>query len=175
MSLLDRDAILAYLTEVAHELPADEHETVVIVGGSMLALLGLRDATKDVDTARQASQSLSAAATRVAQRHDLAPGWLNSAASAWVPDDDIVPLIDTAAVLTLSTLSVYTASADAVFVMKAHAARPQDYPDLAALWPLCSFESFAAAAEACNAAYAHLAAPDEHLAELLRAVVQRDH
>lgn len=172
MTLLDRDAILAYMSEVAAELPDRHHETVVVVGGSMLAVLGLRDATRDIDTAARHSGALAAAATRIAERHDLAPGWFNSNASAWAPDDDVVSLVDEPPVLELPTLRVHTASADAVLLMKVHASRPQDHPDIAALWPLCRFASFEAAADACNDAYAHLSDPDPHLAAHIQRIVE---
>jgi hypothetical protein len=172
VTLLNRDAILVYLAEVAAELPEGFHETVVVVGGSMLAVVGLRQATKDVDTARRHSQALAGAAARVAERHDLAPDWLNSSASAWAPDDGVVALTDGPPVLDLPTLRVHVATADTVFVMKVHAGRPQDYPDIVALWPLCSFDSYAAAAYACNQAYTHLSEPDEHLAFHIQRIIE---
>jgi hypothetical protein len=172
VTLLDRDAILELLREVASELPEDSRETIVIVGGSMLAVVGVREATKDVDTARRHSRALSAAAARVAERHDLAPMWLNSSASAWAPSDEVIALTDGPPILDLPTLCVHAASADAVFIMKVHASRPQDYPDIVALWPLCSFRSFPAAADACNQAYAHLSEPDEHLAAHIQRVIE---
>jgi hypothetical protein len=49
--LLDGDAIWALLLEVAEELDGERVE-VVIVGGALLALNGLREATRDVDTVR---------------------------------------------------------------------------------------------------------------------------
>lgn len=51
----------------------------------MLAIRGLREATRDVGTASGISQQLHGAATRVADRYDLAPGWLNSNAAGFVP------------------------------------------------------------------------------------------
>lgn len=172
MTLLDGAAILGHLREVADELPDDVCETIVVVGGSMLAVLGLREATEDVDTVHRHSGALAAAAARVAARHDLAPGWLNSSASPWAPAAEVVAMIDGPPVLELPTLRVHTATPDAVFVMKVHASRAQDYPDIAALWPRCSFASFAAAADACNRAYAHLTEPDEHLAAHIELIVR---
>lgn len=171
MNLLDRDDIFAYLDELASELPDGSDERVVIVGGAMLAVLGLRDATKDIDTLGRTSEALAGAVARVAARHDLDVNWLNSAATAWTPGDDVVSLIDSDPVLVRPTLRVWVASADAVLVMKLHASRPQDRADIAALWPLCSFETFDAAADACNAAYSHLADPDPYLARYLAGIV----
>lgn len=70
--LLTGDDIRRLLTEVAEEL-APPQRTLVIVGGSLLAWHGLRDATEDVDTIRQLDGGLKAAVAVVATRHDLAP------------------------------------------------------------------------------------------------------
>lgn len=168
--LLNRDDIVRYLLEVAEELPDAAREEVVIVGGSMLACRDLRDATRDVDSARSMSQQLLGAASRVAARHDLAPGWLNSHAAGFVPNGD-VDIVDPDPVLTTETLVVFTATADAVFLMKLFADRPQDRADLVALWPLCTFDSAHAAADACNEAYEFMRRPDEHLADYVAGII----
>jgi hypothetical protein len=74
---LDSVAIGRYLHEVADELPADAQHTVIVVGGALLALHGLRDSTRDVDSVQRLDEQLAAAVARVAGRHDLAPKWLN--------------------------------------------------------------------------------------------------
>lgn len=56
--LLDRDDIVRFLREVADELPERSYEEVVVVGGSMLAFMDLRDATRDVDTSAAMSHEL---------------------------------------------------------------------------------------------------------------------
>lgn len=49
--LLSGDQIRALLEEVAGQLnPAREQTTVLVVGGSLMALHGLREATEDVDS-----------------------------------------------------------------------------------------------------------------------------
>ena len=163
--------MLRYLLEVAEELPDTAREEVVIVGGSMLACRDLRDATRDVDSARVISQQLAGAASRVAARHDLAPTWLNSHAAGFVPNGD-VDIVDPDPILTTKTLLVFTATADAVFLMKLFAARPQDRDDLVALWPHCTFGSAQAAAEACNDAYEFLRRPDKYLADYVADIVE---
>ncbi len=85
--LLDRDAIRSLLLEVADELSGDEGtRTLVMVGGSLLAWRGLRQSTEDVDSVRLLDAPLRAAVARVAERHDLAPDWLNSHATAFAPN-----------------------------------------------------------------------------------------
>lgn len=50
--LLDAGAIERYLGEVADELPhSGSQRTVIVVGGALLAWHGLREATRDVDSA----------------------------------------------------------------------------------------------------------------------------
>lgn len=175
MTLLDRDAIIRYLHELATELPDGAQEEIVIVGGSMLACRGLRNATHDIDTARRISAQLGGAAARVADRHpeDLERRWLNDAAVAFVPSTDIVDVVDSDPILELGTLTVFTATPDAVFLMKLAAQRPQDLPDLETLWPLCSFESPEAAAHAYNGAYALLGGHDEHMLDTIRSIAAR--
>lgn len=168
--LLSRDDILRYLGEVAEELPDTAREEVVIVGGSMLACRDLRDATRDVDSARSMSQQLLGAASRVADRHDLTTEWLNSHAAGFVPNG-AVDIVDPDPVLTTKTLVVYTATADTVFLMKLFAGRPQDRDDLVALWPHCTFGSAQAAADACNEAYEFMRRPDEYLADYVAGIV----
>lgn len=165
--LLDADAIWRLLLEVADELQGERVE-VVIVGGALLALNGLRDATRDVDTVRSIGGRLEAAVARVAERHDLAPKWLNDRSRPFLPAtfdvDDCELLLDDPRLLVLG------ASFDQVFLMKVHAGRATDADDLEALWPRCSFETPDEAAVAYRAAYPH-EHPDPHLAEWIASVI----
>lgn len=81
-------------------------------------------------------------------------------------------IVDPDPILTTKTLLVFTATADAVFLMKLFAARPQDRDDLVALWPHCTFGSAQAAAEACNDAYEFLRRPDKYLADYVANIVE---
>ena len=161
-------AIVRYLHEVADELPVDAEHTVIVVGGALLALHGLRESTRDVDSVQRLDNELVAAVARVAARHELAPKWLNDAAAAFVPAtfdrDDCTVLLDG------PTLRVMGAPWDAVFLMKLYASRAVDTDDLEAIWPLCSFQSPEAAVDAFYAAYP-LEHPDEFLAEHIRRIV----
>jgi hypothetical protein len=58
---------------------------VIVVGGSLLAFHGLREATVDVDSVKRLDSELKSAVASVARLHDLAPAWLNDSASAFRP------------------------------------------------------------------------------------------
>ena len=58
---------------------------VIVVGGSLLALRGMRDATRDVDSIRPLDDELRRATHVVAERHGLAANWLNDHAAPWAP------------------------------------------------------------------------------------------
>jgi hypothetical protein len=167
---LSGDKIIALVTEVADELPArDPGHTIVIVGGSLLAWHGLRDTTADVDTIRRLDIELQQAVSRVAERHDLAPRWLNDSAAAFSPQT----LDDSAceALLDHPKLLVLGAPYRAVFVMKLFAARVADHDDLVRLWPLCGFASPEEAADEMRAAFP--AAPDDpHLARYVAEIAR---
>jgi hypothetical protein len=83
---LDAAQIQRFLTEVADELPAGgPQRAVIVVGGALLALRGLRDATRDVDSIARLDETMKSAVARVASRHDLASRWLNDSAIAFTP------------------------------------------------------------------------------------------
>jgi hypothetical protein len=65
---LNASEILACLGEVAEALPATgPRHTIVVVGGSLLALHGLRQTTLDVDTVWPIEEELREAVARVAR------------------------------------------------------------------------------------------------------------
>lgn len=82
---LDAGDITALLGEVADELSDDSHRRIVVVGGAVLALHGLREATRDVDSTTVVDGELRDAVARVAARHGLAPAWLNDRAKPFLP------------------------------------------------------------------------------------------
>lgn len=159
---LDAVVIEQYVAEVAEHLqPHGERRVLLVVGGARLAWSGLRDTTRDVDTARRLDEELKAAVAAVAERHGLATTWLNDRAASFLPatfrEDECSVLLDHPALLVLG------APLDQVFLMKLYAARVADTTDLEILWPLCSFESAEQAVAAFHDAYPHLDA-DQHLA-----------
>ena len=66
MTLLDGEAIKALIVEVAAELEDEAERTIIVVGGSLLAWHGLRDATEDVDSIRRLDDALRHAVKTVA-------------------------------------------------------------------------------------------------------------
>ena len=85
MTLLDGAAIKALIVEVAAELDDQAQRTIIVVGGSLLAWHGLRDATEDVDSIRLRDDAGRDAVKTVAVRHRLAANWLNDHAAPWAP------------------------------------------------------------------------------------------
>lgn len=131
--------------------------------------MGIRDATRDVDTIERLDPVTREAVARVAERHGLARRWLNDAAAGFRPEGFDPNACE---VLTESdSLIVLGAPADQVFLMKLNAARAVDTADLRAIWPLCTFESPTAAAEAFYAAYP-LEERDQHLADFIRSIAR---
>lgn len=73
------------LGEVADELDNEPGRRIVVVGGALLALQGLRDATSNVDSATAVDAELRDAVHPVATRHGPAPAWLNDHAKPYLP------------------------------------------------------------------------------------------
>lgn len=166
---LDGATLLHYVGEVADELPDDgPRRRLVVVGGALLAWLELRHATRDVDNAEPLDEVLREAVASIADRHDLAPGWINDSAAGFVPLG--FDLDDARVVLDHPRLLVLGAALDDVLLMKILAARAVDADDIRRLWPHTSFGSTEAAASAFHAAYPH-EEPDPHLANWLEEVV----
>jgi hypothetical protein len=166
---LNSSTIQQYLAEVADELPVDgTQRVVVLVGGALLAWHDLRDATRDVDSGSRLDSEIVAAVARVAGRHGLARKWFNDSAAAFLPatfDRDVCEVL-----IDSPTLRVLGAPWDQLFLMKLNASRAIDTDDMEVIWPLCSFESAEAAAEAFFEAYP-LEQPDEFLADHIRRIV----
>ena len=162
---LDGADIRRYLGEVAAALePAGRPHTLVLVGGALMALHGLRKTTADVDTIGRLDDELRAAVAVVAGRHDLAPRWLNASAAAFRPAT--FSEADCELVLEHPRLRVLGAPWHQVFVMKLFAGRAQDRDDLVTIWPHVGFASPAAAAVMYHEAYPH-AEHDPYLVDFI--------
>ncbi|MEP7215762.1 MAG: DUF6036 family nucleotidyltransferase [Anaerolineaceae bacterium] len=163
---LGREEILAHLRDVADALPAEgPRHTIVVVGGSLLAMHGLRQTTVDVDSVRRIDAELRAPIVQVAQLRHLAPAWLNDSATAFRPA--AFDEAECEVLLTHGRLTVLGAPLRQVFVMKLNAARARDYDDLVVLWQACDFETAQQAVEMYRNAYPH-EADDPYLMNFLR-------
>ena len=162
---VDGPTLLVYVEEVADQLPDDgTQRRLVVVGGAFLAWNGLREATRDVDSAERLDEQLRAAVEVVAVRHSLAPGWINDAAARFLPTG--FDLTDAQTVLDHPRLLVLGAPYDQVFLMKIFAGRAADTDDIRRLWPYTSYSTTSDAVEAFHAAYPH-EEPDPHLRDWL--------
>jgi hypothetical protein len=139
---LDGSQILRYLTQVADRLgPVGEQHTIIVVGGSLLALRDLRATTLDVDSVRKLSSELAQAVAAVGADNGLGPTWLNDNASMFTPAT--LRESDCQVDLVRGRLRVLGAPLDQVFLMKLSASRASDLDDLVRLWPHCGFTSAA--------------------------------
>jgi hypothetical protein len=162
--VLDREEIVDSLAEVAALLAAwlpDRAPTVlIVVGGSYMALRGLRHATADVDTVTRLQVTVRDAVNVVARRRHLRPNWLNDYAQPFTPVGLRHDMCDV--LLDLPSLRVLGPPPDCIFLMKLYAGRAPDFDDMVTLWPLCTFASASEAAERFVAAYPQ-APPDPDL------------
>lgn len=169
--LLTGDDIRRLLTEVAEEL-APPQRTLVIVGGSLLAWHGLRDATEDVDTIRHLDGGLEAAVAVVATRHDLATTWLNASAAAFAPHTFDLQRCET--LVEYPTLRILGLPLVDLFLMKLRRADVADLNDMRTLWPQLS-GAFCTARRLIEAFYEAFPdeQEDEYLAEFVVAELAR--
>jgi predicted nucleotidyltransferase len=124
---LTRRQILIYLREVGKELSDKGLQgEILIVGGAFMALvLRARTTTKDVDAVIASNpRPMCEAIAHVAQKHSLAPDWMNDAAKGFIKQPP------THLWAEYPGLRVYMPGTDYMFAMKADSARPADKKDL---------------------------------------------
>jgi len=163
----DATEIHLLLDELAAQLPSDVAPSVIVItGGALLALRGIRSATTDVDSISRLSPVVRTAAAAVAQYRDLDPSWLNNRSQAFTPAtfDQSTCEIE----LARAQLVVLGVSMRDLFLMKLHAARDRDLEDLERLWPRSGFGSAEQAVD-----FYYLAYPDELVDEFLGDFVRR--
>lgn len=87
---MDRDEILAALTELARVLHARGVEgEMYVVGGAAIALAyDKRRSTRDIDAVFEPKLVVYEAAAEVAERLELPVGWLNDAVKGFLSGDD---------------------------------------------------------------------------------------
>jgi hypothetical protein len=162
---LTGEQIRQYLLEVAQALPSSaRRQTLIVVGGSLLAMHDLRDTTVDADSVLRLTQELLTAAARVARAHDLSETWLNDRAAMFAPatlrEADCSLLIDHPRLLVLG------APLRQIFLMKLYAYREPDRDDLLRIRHLCGFTSPQEVAAEFHEAYPHVE-QDPYLVDLV--------
>lgn len=173
LGVLSGDDILDLLDAVADRLEGSlrvEPATIVVVGGSFMALQGLRGGTADVDTITRIDDRLRGVIEEVAAERDLRPDWLNDRSAAFAPAG-----LDVESCTTLfarGSLIVLGPPPDFVFLMKLFAGRSVDYDDMVALWPSCSFRSAAEVVSRFHAAYPHVE-NDPYLVDFVQGIESR--
>ena len=132
-SLFNREELLTLLREVGAILVSRRVEaTLYVVGGAAIAFqFDARRVTRDVDAAiRSERDDLTEAVALVADRHGLAPDWLNARAAAFLPGEP-----DAAATeITLPGLRLAVASPEHLIALKLRALRDRDMDDLETLF-----------------------------------------
>jgi len=130
---MDRDEIVALLTEVGELLRARGTEaSIYVVGGAAMSIeFDARRTTRDIDAAVWSDRpTFEDAAAEIGARHGLPPDWVNSRAVAFftnAPDDG-------ATELNLPGLRVAVASPEHLLAMKLRALRDRDIDDLIVLF-----------------------------------------
>jgi hypothetical protein len=164
-------SILKTLTEISEKLRADTHERIVIlVGGSALALNGLRETTEDIDSISHFDEELSQAIHDVGASFGLSRNWFNNRSRAFAPE--FLNQDKCAVVVDFPGLQVLSLSLEDIFVMKINAARDRDIADLITMWPHVSFESSTEVVKAFRRAYPN-AEHDEFLQDWVDEIIQR--
>lgn len=161
--LFDKSTILDALARLAERLgdTGGDRHTIILVGGSFMAVRDLRESTTDVDSMSALDDELRFAIASVAETRGWDVDWLNDHAKGYRPAT--FELDQCEIVYQHERLSVVVPPDDIVFLMKLQASRPQDRADLIRLWPRCTFSSPEDAAEQHRAAYPW-EEPDPYLA-----------
>jgi hypothetical protein len=136
VALLGRRELLHALEELDQELGVlNVRGEVFIVGGAAMAIAyDTRRATSDVDAVFVPSSEVRTAASRVAEKLNLEPDWLNDGAKAFLPGEDK----DRIGVYEGQHLSVAAASPQYLLAMKLMASRVErDQDDIRELYKLC--------------------------------------
>ena len=170
-AVLGKAEILTHIAEIADELAArDLSCSLVVVGGSYMALQDLRESTADVDSVTVLTAELKDIVRQVGERHGLRATWLNDSAAIFAPAG--LELEACERLYEHSHLTILGPPPDEVFLMKLLAGRAPDHDDMVALWPRCGFSDAQAAVDAYYLAYPfeerdpHLAAYVQQIADL---------
>jgi hypothetical protein len=159
------------VAEVAGRLaPTGDQHMLVVVGESLLAWQGLRDATEDVDSVQHIPAELRAVIQTIAVERDLSLDWLNDSARWFTP---VTFLVDNCDVLfSHPRLLVLGAPLRDVFIMKMYRANDADRADMVKIWPRLDFNSAQEVVDAFEAAYPHLER-DPYLSDFVVGIARR--
>ncbi|MDQ1537910.1 MAG: hypothetical protein QOE58_2303 [Actinomycetota bacterium] len=172
----DRGEIIELLTELGRRLSAKGVAgRLYIVGGAAMALeFDTRRTTRDIDAVFHPPTTVAEEAAVMAEDLGLPAGWLNSAASPFIPlpDDDPVTL-------DVEGLQVAVSSPANLLAMKMAAGRPQDLTDLVVLFRHLKIRSPEKAVDIAERMYGEdsvvLSEPRESLLLLAESVLARVH
>ncbi|WP_248760935.1 DUF6036 family nucleotidyltransferase [Pseudarthrobacter sp. SSS035] len=144
---LTADQIRALLHELGRRLQAQGvHGDIKLVGGAALILQGIGNRpTADIDASYADPSTVNAIVAEMAADYDLAPDWLNSNASAFVPDNATWVQLE-----QLDGLTIRAADTETLLAMKIAAERDKDTLDIARLLRLLNITN---ADDAVNLAY----------------------
>lgn len=137
---LTRDEVIDVLRQVGELLQEQGLEAhIYIVGGAAMAMVfDSRRTTRDVDAAiRSHHEEFDRAVKIVAERTGLAPDWVNSNASAFIPNHPDEEAVE----MNLPGLRVAVASPEHLIAMKLRAMRRRDLDDLEVLFHHCHVET----------------------------------
>jgi hypothetical protein len=170
----DRGKIIELLTELGRRLSAKGVAgRLYVVGGAAMALeFDTRRATRDIDAIFHPPTTVADEAASMATDLDLPPGWLSSAAEAFVPLPDADPVS-----LDVEGLQIALSSPANLLAMKMAAGRPQDITDLVVLFGHLKIKSPQQAVAMAERIYGPdsviLSEPRESLLMLAEAVLAR--
>jgi hypothetical protein len=150
--VLGKTEILSYIGEVADELGVRGLTgSLVVVGGSYMALRDLRESPMDVDSVTRLAQDFRAVVRTIADRHGLRSDWLNDSAAGFTPAG--LRVEDCEVLYEHKHLTLLGPPSTQVILMKLLAGRTADHDDMVALWPSCRFVNAQSAVDAYYVAY----------------------
>jgi hypothetical protein len=170
----DRDKIIELLTELGRRLSAKGVAgRMYVVGGAAMALeFDTRRATRDIDAIFHPPTTVADEAASMATDLGLPPGWLSSAAQAFIPLPDESPVS-----LDVEGLQIALSSPANLLAMKMAAGRPQDVTDLVVLFRHLKIKSPKRAVQLAERIYGPdsvvLSEPRESLLLLAESVLAR--
>lgn len=169
--VMSGDRIRELLTELGQLLgPHGDDISIVIVGGSLMAIHGLRDGTTDVDTISAIDIELKGAIENLASTHWLASNWLNQSAMMFAPNTFEIALCNLE--IHEGRLRVLSIPMRQLFLMKLNSNRRRDHEDLVLLWPRTGFVSADEVLQEFARAYP-FAPEDEFLGEWVQQIINR--